>query len=227
MGASSFASSVAQDKPTIDVLNAMGLDVSAVGNHEFDQGYDDLTERVMNPDAEMGGATWEYLGANVRLPDGSAALPETWMATFDNGTADESDDVRIGFTGVVTDETPTLVSPAGIEGLTFESEAVAANRSAAVLQEEGADAIVLLVHEGAPSSEYADAVDTSNDFGAMLADLDDSIDAVISGHTHMLYDHEVPVAGWTDRDFGRPVVSSGQYGMNLNEPGLRVRQHHR
>ncbi|MFW2513218.1 5'-nucleotidase C-terminal domain-containing protein [Demequina sp. SO4-13] len=219
IGASSFESSVAGDKPTIDVLNSMGLDVSAVGNHEFDQGYDDLVNRVMNEDATDGGATWEYLGANVRIEeDGSAALPETWLATFDNATPDDTaDDVSIGFVGVVTDSTPSLVSPAGIEGLEFEKEAVAANRSAAMLEDEGADAIVLLVHEGAPTTDYADAVDPSNDFGEMISELDDSIDAVMSGHTHLEYNHEVPVATWAGRDFGRPVVSSGQYGMNLNE----------
>ena len=77
IGASTFESFIAQDKPTIDALNAAGLEVSAVGNHEFDQGYDDLVNRVMTPyDAAtnpFGGAAWQYLGANVRkASDGSA-----------------------------------------------------------------------------------------------------------------------------------------------------------
>ncbi|WP_062518064.1 5'-nucleotidase C-terminal domain-containing protein [Demequina gelatinilytica] len=216
IGASTFESFIAKDKPTIDALNAMGLDVSAVGNHEFDQGYEDLVDRVMaaydeetNP---YGGATWEYLGANVRFVDtGDPALPETWIQDFDG--------VEVGFIGAVTEETPSLVSPDGVSMLEFEDEAVAANRSAEVLEEEGADVIVLLVHEGAPTTAYADAVDTSNNFGQMLADLDPSIDAVISGHTHMAYDHKVPVQEWIDEGRAvteRPVVSAGQYGMNLN-----------
>ncbi|WP_187329850.1 ExeM/NucH family extracellular endonuclease [Demequina gelatinilytica] len=224
IGASTFESFVAKDKPTIDALNAMGLDVSAVGNHEFDQGYEDLINRVMGDYDEetnpYGGATWEYLGANVRNEDGSPALEETWMVSFDNGTASTDDDVKLGFVGVVTEETPSLVSPAGIEGLEFEDEAVAANRAAAVLEEEGADAIILLVHEGAPTTAYADAVDTGNNFGKMLSELDDSIDAVISGHTHLAYAHEVPVQGWIDEGRAvteRPVVSAGQYGMYLDQ----------
>ncbi|WP_169747711.1 ExeM/NucH family extracellular endonuclease [Demequina subtropica] len=224
IGASTFESFVAKDKPTIDALNAMGLDVSAVGNHEFDQGYEDLINRVMGDYDEetnpYGGATWEYLGANVRNEDGSPALDETWMVSFDNGTDATEDDVKLGFVGVVTEETPSLVSPAGIEGLEFEDEAVAANRAAEVLESEGADAIILLVHEGAPTTAYADAVDTGNNFGKMISELDDSIDAVVSGHTHLAYAHEVPVQGWIDEGRAvteRPVVSAGQYGMYLDQ----------
>lgn len=226
VGASTFESFISKDKPTIDALNAMGLDVSAVGNHEFDQGFADLTQRIMAPyDAAtnpFGGATWEYLGANVRqAADGSAALPETWIASFDNGTATTADDVKLGFIGVVTEETDSLVSPGGITGLAFEDEAVAANRAAAALEDAGVSSIVLLVHEGAPTTAYADAVDPTNNFGAMLADLSPSIDAVISGHTHLAYNHRVPVAEWVaDADRAvkeRPVVSAGQYGMNLDQ----------
>lgn len=182
IGASTFESFVAKDKPTIDVPNAMDLDVSAVGNHEFDKGYADLTDRVMAPYDPVtnpyGGASWQYLGANVRdAATGDPALPEMWTESFG--------DVEVGFIGAVTDETPSLVSPDGVAGLSFEQEYVAANRSAAALNAAGADVIVLLVHEGAPTTAYADAVDTSNDFGEMLANLSPDIDAVISGHTHL------------------------------------------
>lgn len=216
IGASTFESFVAKDKPTIDALNAMGLEVSAVGNHEFDQGYADLTARVMAPYDPVtnpyGGATWQYLGANVRdAGTGDPALPETWTESFG--------DIKVGFVGVVTNETPTLVSPAGVAGLTFEQEYVAANRSATALKADGADLIVLLVHEGAPTTAYADAVDPSNDFGEMLANLSPDIDAVISGHTHLAYDHRVPVPEWAAEGRAvteRPVVSAGQYGMALD-----------
>lgn len=217
IGASTFESFVAHDKPTIDALNAMGLEVSAVGNHEFDQGYADLTTRVMAPYDPVtnpyGGATWQYLGANVRdAGTGDPALPETWTESFG--------DIKVGFIGVVTNETPTLVSPAGVAGLTFEKEFVAANRSATALKADGANLIVLLVHEGAPTTAYADAVDPANDFGDMLANLSPDIDAVVSGHTHLAYDHRVPVPEWIVEGRAiteRPVVSAGQYGMALNQ----------
>ena len=91
---------------------------------------------VTNP---MGGALWEYLGANVRNADGSAALPETWIEDFG--------DVRVGFVGAVTDHLDELVSPAGIAGLTIEAPVVAANRHADELKAAGADIVILLVHE--------------------------------------------------------------------------------
>ena len=71
IGASNFTSGSQQDVPTIDVLNALELDASTVGNHEFDQGVDDLTDRVMPL------ANWTYLSANVTL-DGEPAQTEGW-----------------------------------------------------------------------------------------------------------------------------------------------------
>ena len=146
IGASTFESFIAQDKPTIDVLNQAGLDVSSVGNHEFDKGYDDIVDRVLAPydptTNPYGGASWTYLGANVRLAGDAPALPETWTKDFG--------DVTVGFVGVVTDETPSLVSPDGVAGLTFQKEYVATNREAAELKAAGADIVIALIHEGAP-----------------------------------------------------------------------------
>ncbi len=71
IGASTFESFIQDDKPTIDALNEAGLDVSAVGNHELDKGYDDLRNRVTAPyDPEnnpLGGAEWRYIAANLKL----------------------------------------------------------------------------------------------------------------------------------------------------------------
>ena len=104
IGASLFNSSAQKDQPTIDVLNALGLKASAVGNHEFDQGYDDLTGRVIGTDGKRN-AQWDYLGANVyKKGTGTPALQEYSIQNV-NG-------VRVGVIGVVTQETSTLVSPA-------------------------------------------------------------------------------------------------------------------
>ncbi|NUT58845.1 MAG: ExeM/NucH family extracellular endonuclease, partial [Agromyces sp.] len=122
IGASTFTSFIQQDKPTIDALNAAGLDVSSVGNHEFDQGFADLTDRVMPL------ALWEYLGANIYEKDTTIpALPEYWIQEFEG--------VRIGFVGAVTDELPSLVSPGGIAEISVGDPAEAANRVAAQLSD--------------------------------------------------------------------------------------------
>ena len=90
VGATTFESFIQHDKPTIDVMNEAGLDVSAVGNHEFDAGYDDLVDRIMAPynatTNPEGGAEWKYLGANVKFKDdGSDALDGTWIQDFGDG----------------------------------------------------------------------------------------------------------------------------------------------
>jgi len=140
IGASPFASATQQDAPTIDVLNALDLDTSAVGNHEFDRGFADLTGRVADR------ADFSYLGANVRLKsDGSAALPAS--DTFTVGG------LRLAVVGAVTQETPTLVTPTGISTLTFTDPVDAVNdevdRLEALPEADRPDVIVAAYHEGA------------------------------------------------------------------------------
>ena len=221
IGASTFESFVAQDKPTIDVFNAAGLDVSAAGNHEFDQGYNDLVNRVLAPyDATTnpyGGAQWEYLAANVRKrADDSHALPDRWIKTV-NG-------VKVGFVGAVTEELPALVNPAGISDLKVTGIVDEVNASADALEAEGADVIVMLVHEGAATTNISSVTDDST-FGRIVKGVDGSVDAIISGHTHLAYDHRVEVPQWVSEGrtvTSRPVVSAGQYGVNINKLDLTV-----
>jgi 5'-nucleotidase len=217
IGASTFESFIAHDKPTIDALNAAGLEVSAVGNHEFDQGYDDLVNRVMAPYDEdtnpYGGAEWKYLGANVKMRDsGDPALDPTWVK--------EMNGVKVGFVGAVTEHLPELVSPAGIADIEVTDIADAVNTEADELKAQGVDIVVMLVHEGAPQASCDSVIDPSNDFGAIVTRLDENVDAVISGHTHLTYNCMVDVAQWQDEDRAvtqRPVVSAGQYGYNLDQ----------
>ncbi len=218
IGASTFDSFIAKDKPTIDALNEAGLEVSAVGNHEFDQGYDDLLKRVMAPyDAETnpyGGAAWKYIGANVHKPGAPASelLDPTYVQEFGG--------VKVGFIGAVTEHLDELVSPGGIEGVEIEDIVTATNREADRLKADGVDVIVLLVHEGASTTSYDSATDPTTDFGKIVDGVNEDVDAIVSGHTHLAYNHEVPVKAWIDegRDVTtRPVVSAGQYGSNLNQ----------
>ncbi len=202
IGASLFDSFIQMDKPTSDAMTEAGRDVSAVGNHEFDKGFDDLVNRVMAPyDATtnpLGGAEWQYIGANVKFKsDGSDALAPSWTTSFDG--------VDVGFIGAVTEELPSLVSPAGIADLQITDIVDAVNEEAAELRTAGAELVVLLVHEGGTTCDDVDVPTTP--FGKIVTGVED-VDAIISGHTHQLYDCNVD---------GMPVVSSGQYGSNLNQ----------
>ncbi|HET9419949.1 MAG TPA: 5'-nucleotidase C-terminal domain-containing protein [Nocardioides sp.] len=204
IGASTFESFIQQDVPTIEALNEAGLDVSAVGNHELDQGFDDLDGRV------QGLADWEYIVANLRLKEGGDhALAPTWTQ--------ELGGVTVGYVGAVTEELPALVSPAGIANLDVTDVVTEVNDAAADLRTAGADLVVMLVHEGAPNPDCATMDDDpSSTFGNIINNVSADVDAIVSGHTHLAYDCSFPVEGFEGGRL-RPVVSAGQYGTNLNQ----------
>jgi len=216
IGASTFESFIQHDKPTIDALNAAGLDVSAVGNHELDQGYSDLVNRVMAPfDATTnpyGGAQWQYIAANLKMKTtGDPAVPATWIKDVGG--------VQVGFVGAVTEDLPTLVSPGGIADISVEDIVTSVNTAAADLVDGGADIVVMLVHEGATSTDCA-TMDDSGTWADIINNVSPDVDAIVSGHTHLAYDCSFPVAAWQSQGRAvtdRPVVSAGQYGTNLNQ----------
>ncbi|WP_314502514.1 5'-nucleotidase C-terminal domain-containing protein [uncultured Microbacterium sp.] len=216
IGASTFESFIQSDKPTIDALNEAGLEVSAVGNHELDQGYDDLVNRVMAPyDAvtnPYGGAQWEYIAANLKLKGTpQPAVAPSWIKEFG--------DVKVGFVGAVTEELPALVSPAGIAELDVAGIVQSVNAEAAALVAGGADLVVMLVHEGAPSTT-CETMDDSGAWADIINNVSPDVDAIVSGHTHLAYNCSFPVAQWATEGRAvtdRPVVSAGQYGTNLNQ----------
>ena len=168
IGASTFESFIQHDKPTLDALNEAGLEVSAAGNHEFDAGYNDLVNRVMKPASASnpeGGANWQYLAANVRKrSDSSYALPDVAASP---GTSDgatwykDFGSVRVGFVGAVTEDLPSLVSPAGIADVKVSSIVTEVNAGAAALRSAGADVVVMLVHEGSATTTAAPASPTT------------------------------------------------------------------
>lgn len=228
-------------------MNEAGLEVSAAGNHEFDQGYDDLMNRIMSATDPEGGADWPYIAANVRK-DGEYALATdrtdgnfahsngaTWWKDFPelNGGAG----VKVGFVGAVTEDLDSLVAPDAIAGLEITSIVEEVNAAADDLKTNGCggepcDLVIELVHEGAPSPSCATIkTDADSTFGRIVHGASDKVDAIISGHTHLKYNCKVPVNGKLDR----PVVSAGQYGSYLNQlefdfaPGtddlVGIRQH--
>ena len=215
IGASTFESFIQHDKPTIDALNEAGLEVSAVGNHELDQGYDDLVNRVMAPfDATtnpFGGAKWQYIAANLKMKaTGDDAVPATWIKEFG--------DVEVGFVGAVTEELPGLVSPGGIADIAVEGIVDSVNAEAADLVAEGADLVVMLVHEGAPTTNCETMNAPGTAWGDIVNNISPDVDAIVSGHTHLAYNCSFPVSAWAGRAVtDRPVVSAGQYGTNLNQ----------
>ena len=217
IGASLFASSVEQDQPTIDVMNELGLDVSAVGNHEFDQGWDDLRDRVI---AGGTNAKWDYLGANVyQHGTTTPALPEYQVY--------EVAGVTVGVIGAVTVETPTLVSPAGVATLDFGDPVDAVNRVAAQLTDGDpangeAEVLVASFHEGAPDGTKTldQNIAAGPAFAEIVNDVSPKVAAIVNGHTHQAYAYQAPVPGDPSRT--RPIVQTGSYGDNVGQIKLTV-----
>ncbi|WP_102509259.1 ExeM/NucH family extracellular endonuclease [Sanguibacter massiliensis] len=215
IGASLFASAFQQDTPTLEVLNALGLDASAVGNHEFDQGIADLTGRVTDT------ADFPYLGANVYAKGTrNPALPEYALV--------EKDGLTIGVIGAVTQETPTLVTPAGIANLDFGDPVEAVNRVAAQLSDGDesngeADVLVAEFHEGASAGDTESTtleaeLAKGGAFAKIITETSALVDVIFTGHTHKKYAWLAPVTGGGTR----PIVQTGSYGENVGVVELTV-----
>ena len=207
IGASTFTSFIQQDTPTIQALAAAGLDVGAVGNHEFDTGFADLRERVT---PGLGGAALS-LGANVYAKG-------TKTPVLDEYAIETVDGVRVAFIGTVTPQTAAMVTPTGIAGIEFGDQLEAVNRVAATLDAEDlADVVILLTHEG-PATAGCDAVAGDGTvFGDLIRGASASVDAIVTGHTHQSFTCSVAGPGGE-----RPVIQAHQYGTTLGKLDLQV-----
>ncbi|KQO42017.1 5'-nucleotidase C-terminal domain-containing protein [Aeromicrobium sp. Leaf245] len=214
IGASLFASATQQDAPTIDVLNALDLKVSTVGNHEFDRGFADLTGRVADR------ADFSYLGANVvSKATGEPALPA--YETFEVGGLD------VAVVGAVTEETPSLVSPSGISDIEFTDPVEAVNDTVAELEASATppDVVVAAYHEGAGAGTPDGAtleqeVAAGGAFADIVQKTDAEVDAIFTGHTHKQYAWQAPVPGEAGKT--RPVLQTGSYGEFIGSIDLTV-----
>ncbi len=216
IGASLFASAVAKDQPTIDVLNALELRTSAVGNHEFDGGWADLRDRVI---AGGSNAKFPYLGANVyKKGTTEPVLPEYTVLDM-NG-------VKVAVIGTVTQETPSLVTPAGIADLEFGDAVDAINRVAAKIKADNlADVIIVENHDGAGSgapegSTLEQEVAAGGPFAKMVTEVTPDVAAIFNGHTHKQYSWDAPVPGVEGKT--RPIVQTGNYGEFIGQIRLTI-----
>ncbi|UWX97512.1 ExeM/NucH family extracellular endonuclease [Arthrobacter zhaoxinii] len=215
IGASLFASSVQQDQPTIDVLNALGLQASAVGNHEFDGGFADLTDRV------APAAQFPYLGANVYTKGTTTPALQEYEILDVNG-------VDVAVIGAITQETASLVSPGGISNLDFGDPVEAVNRVAEQLVEQDlADVIIAEYHEGAGSGTPDGAsLDQELAAGGAFAEIvngtTELVDAIYTGHTHKQYAWDAAIPGGDGKT--RPVVQTGSYGEFVGQIRLEYNE---
>ncbi|OPG11969.1 bifunctional UDP-sugar hydrolase/5'-nucleotidase [Microbispora sp. GKU 823] len=223
IGASPLLSAAYHDEPTVALLDKLGLVTSSAGNHEFDEGIDELN-RIMNggchpvdgcsPAGQWQGANFDYLGANVlKEGNGDYALPPFYVKKI-NG-------VKIGFIGLVTQTTPNIVTAAGIKGLQFTEEVAAANKVSKYLAKHGVKAQVVLVHEGdniTPNQDPSSCPVIPGNGSRIATGLDPQIDLVISGHSHQAYVCKVKDPAGQDRVY----TQGSSFGRAITQIDFRV-----
>ncbi|QDO87189.1 hypothetical protein FNH13_01670 [Ornithinimicrobium ciconiae] len=222
IGGSTFLSGMFHDEPSVESLNVLNLDLSSVGNHEFDEGTEELlrmqdggchpVDGCYFDDEPYAGADFQWLAANVVKKDGSGTLlPGTDVK--------EIDGVKVGFIGMTLEATPSLVSPGGITTVNFLDEVETANAAAAALQAQGVESIVVLLHEGGyPTGTYNGCEGISGPIVDIQNGLDPAIDAVVTGHTHQ------PYVCTMEDPAGNPrlMTSAAQYGGVVTAADLPI-----
>jgi 5'-nucleotidase len=216
IGASPFLSAMFHDEPTIESLSMMGLEIASVGNHEFDEGKDELlrmqnggchpVDKCQGPHP-FAGARFHYLAAStVEKDTGKTVFPAYEIREFDG--------IPVAFIGLTLKGTASIVSPPGIAGLEFRDEADTVNALVPELKARGVEAIVVLIHEGGyPTGDYNECPGISGAIVDIVKKFDRAVDVVISGHTHQAYVCEID---------GRLVTSGDKYGTLVTTIDLKL-----
>jgi 5'-nucleotidase len=237
IGASPLANGLFHEEPSTIVANLMRTDFASVGNHEFDKGSAEL-QRIQNGGCHADGCTgapyalttggstdtfpgadFQYLSANVvRDSNGETLFPAYGIKTFKT----DQMRARVGFIGEVLEATPTIVTPTGVAGLTFQDEADAANRAVADLKDLGVKVPVLVIHQGGFQSGTATLNGCAgnlagSDIEEIAKRLDPAIKVIVSAHTHAEYRCTITTNGVT-----RLITSASSFGRILSDLTLTI-----
>ncbi|WP_437597905.1 bifunctional metallophosphatase/5'-nucleotidase [Sorangium sp. So ce590] len=191
IGASPLVSALFHDEPTIEAMNLLGLDINGVGNHEFDKGTAELLRMQSGgcspvdgcaDGTPFAGASFQFLAANVVVDTASG---RTLFPRYD---VREFDGVKIAFIGMTLEDTPSIVTPIGVAGLSFMDEVDTVNDIVPELQAQGIEAIVVLLHEGGlPTGHFNECPDVSGPIIEIATNVDPAVDVIVTGHTHQAY----------------------------------------
>ncbi|AXE77037.1 bifunctional metallophosphatase/5'-nucleotidase [Streptomyces atratus] len=228
VGASPLISGLFHDEPTIEALNKLKLDVTSVGNHEFDEGAAELarlqnggchpTDGCATEGSTYQGADFPFLGANVTGEKTGKPILDPYFIWQKNG-------VKIGFIGVTLKGTANIVNAEGIKGLKFGDEVETINKYAKKLEGKGVKSIVALIHEGGlPASDSynydCDSPGPGDGISGPIVDIakniDPQVDALVTGHTHQAYACTIPDPSGTPRT----VTSAASFGRLYTDTTL-------
>lgn len=248
VGASPLLSAAFHDEPTIAAMNAMGVGVGTVGNHEFDEGYQEMLRLVRGgclpdgdgkdnqnscPDGSFAGARYPMVAANVFY----AGTNRTVLPPY---TIKNIKGVKVGFVGAILKSTPAIVSTAGVKGLDFRDEVSSINAAAKALQRQGVQTIVAVVHQGGTPNKDSFAMpngttasvtaaydspcakggslDPKSDILPIAKGIAPSVDLVLTAHTHQSYVCDIKDPAGQHRF----VSSALSFGRLVTEADLKI-----
>jgi 5'-nucleotidase len=243
VGGSPLISSYFHDEPTIEATNLLQFDVGTLGNHEFDEGGQEMLrlikggqrkdglqfkedasgQPVNTSDPKFSGADYPYISANVVYADSGKNVLKPY-------TIVKRDGVKTGFIGVTTEETPDIVVPDAVAPFEFLDISDTVNRYAAELQKRGVETIVVLAHAGGTQTS---ATEATGEIISETAEMSDAVDVVVAGHSHSYLnttvDDKLVVEGFSlgtafdtvsltvDRKTGDVIESSAKVVPSCNE----------
>ncbi|HEX2995261.1 MAG TPA: bifunctional metallophosphatase/5'-nucleotidase, partial [Anaerolineales bacterium] len=219
IGASPLLSALFHDEPTIEAFNKIGLDFNAVGNHEFDEGVDELLRMQRGGCHPVDGCQDgdRFKGADFRFLAANVVWKKNNKPIFPAYKVKEFKGVKVAFIGMTLEGTPSIVTPSGISKVKFLDEAETVNALVPKLKRQGIETIVVLIHEGGvqnpSSSPYNGCVGISGPIVDIVNNLNDEVDVVISGHTHQPYNCVID---------GKIVTSAFSFGRLVTKVDLTI-----
>jgi 5'-nucleotidase len=232
IGASPLVSKGSSDEPTLMVMNAIGLDLAGVGNHEFDEGIDELLrlqsgqcrpEGCFDAGPSFVAPRFHFLGANVQRVDGGSPLSRYEIRTYEG--------VKVAFIGLTTESTPLGLTPKGSNGLRFLDEVQTVNQLMPSIRAQGVKAVVVVLHEGGAQRSSIRLINGCEGLSGSIVDLvnrlDPEVDLVVSGHTHQAYNCECFSDGGCSSPLGstvrgRRVTSALELGRVITDIDLEL-----
>ncbi len=208
VGGSAPLSALKQDEPTIEFMNRLGFDVGTVGNHEFDEGVEEM-KRLLNGGThentgDFRGASFPYTVANVINIETNEPILPPYVIKKVKG-------IPIGFIGIVTTETKDIVLPKGIKGIKFKDEVASINETVKELKGKGVRSIVVLAHVSASSK--TDGSRPSQELVDFAPLIDDEVDVIFGGHNHR---HANTIVN------GKLIVESYSYGTAFSNVTIKI-----
>ncbi|WP_047983070.1 5'-nucleotidase C-terminal domain-containing protein [Ornithinibacillus californiensis] len=209
IGGSSPVSGLLQDEPTVEIMEEIGFDVGTVGNHEFDEGLDELLRMVNGGEHPEGKGTEGYDGMNFPVLCANCVYEDTGETFLDPYYIAEVDGEEIGFIGVNTVETVNMVMPSSLEGIAFTDEAEAVDQAVAELTAQGVKAIVVLAHMPA----YQSGASATGAAADLANTVNDEVDIIFAAHNHAVNNAVVD---------NKLIVQANEYGKAFADVDIKI-----